>query len=104
MQAYSRCFHPKASVYFIDSSGDPHHYLLDVFINGQKNARLLGPKPMIERPTQSSVEVRGRIAHAVVRWELQEGSAYHTGTDYFTFTKTIEGWKILSLIYEQDKK
>jgi hypothetical protein len=104
MQAYKNCFHPKASVYFIDKSGNPHHYLLDEFIAGQTNAHLMAPKPMSERPTHSSIEVRGWIAHAVVRWELIRGSKSETGTDYFTFIKTDQGWKILTLVFEQDKK
>jgi hypothetical protein len=104
MHAYQKCFHPNASVYFIDSSGNPHYFALDNFIAGQKKAHLSTTVPMSEKPTQSSIEVQGRIAYAVVRWELHEGSASSTGTDFFTFIKTDLGWKILSLVYEQDKK
>jgi hypothetical protein len=79
MHAYRGCFHPKASVYFIDCSGNLHNYPLDEFISGQQRAHLLNPKPMFEKPTQSSVEVRGRIAHAIVHWELHKGTATTTG-------------------------
>jgi hypothetical protein len=104
MQAYRRCFHPLACIHFIDDAGTSHSFNLDQFIHVQQNAHLLAPEPMFEKPTQSSLTVRGRMAQAVVRWELRKGDAFITGTDYFTFLKTDQGWKILSLVFEQDKK
>jgi hypothetical protein len=104
MQAYRGCFHPQACVHFIDSSGSSHYFNLDTFIHAQQKAHLLAPEPMFERLTQSSLTVRGCMAQAVVRWELQKGDAVTTGTDFFTFLKTDKGWKILSLVFEQDKK
>lgn len=104
MEAYKSCFHPKASIYFIDGSGNPHHSLLEEFIARQEKAHQSARERLSERPTQTSVVVQGRIAHAAVRWELQKGGASVTGTDYFTFIKKDGGWKILSLIYEQDQK
>ena len=103
MQAYKSCFHPKASVYYLDSSGNPRHYLLEEFIAGQTKAHLAGSKPLTERPTKTTLAMQGRLAQAEVRWQLQQGSATATGTDYFIFAKTDTGWKILSLVYEQDK-
>jgi hypothetical protein len=104
IEAYSKCFHPQASIHCIDRSGNPHLSLLDTFISEQRQAQLSASEPMIEKPTQSSIKVRGRIAHAMVRWELHKGGASYTGTDYFTFLKTHTGWRILSLIFEQDEK
>jgi hypothetical protein len=104
MEAYKRCFHPKASIYFIDSSGNPHYSLLEEFIAGQEKAHQSARERLSERPTHTSVVVRGRIAHAVVRWELHQGSKSITGTDYFTFIKTDLGWRILGLLFENDKQ
>jgi hypothetical protein len=104
MQAYQKCFHPKASIYFIDGPGDPHHFRLENFIAIQKKAHISTTKPMSEKPTQTSIEVRGRIANALVRWELHKGNASTTGTDIFTFVKTDQGWKILTLVFEADQK
>ena len=104
MQAYESCFHPQASIYFIDPSGKPHYSPLDKFIAGQKKAHRSAKEPMIEKPTQSSIEVQGRIAHATVRWELNKGRTSVTGTDYFTFIKTNPGWRILILVFESEKK
>lgn len=104
MLAYQKYFHPKASIYFIDTSGNLHSFRLDNFIDSQKKAHLLAAEPMVEKPTKSSIMVLGRLAHAVVRWELTEGSTIITGTDYFNFIRTDQGWKIFSLVYEEDKK
>lgn len=104
MEAYRRCFHPQASVYFIDASGNPHRYQLDTFISAQEKAHRLAAAPMVEKPTHSSIDMRGRVARALVRWQLDKGKDSITGTDFFTFIKTDLGWKILSLVYEQDKK
>jgi len=104
MPAYKGCFHVKASVYFIDPSGNPRHYQLDEFIASQEKAHLQALGPMSERPVKSAITVHGRTAQAVIRWELKKGGAVITGTDYFTFLKTDLGWKILSLVFEQDQK
>ena len=104
LQAFQKCFHPRASVYFVDPSGKLHSFQLDNFIEGEKKAHLLAAEPMVEKPTQSSITVSGRLAHAQVRWELHQGVVVITGTDYFTFIKTDRGWKIVSLVYEEDSR
>ncbi len=103
MQAYRRFFHPGATIYYIDRAGNPHAFGLDAFINGQQEAHRRAPAPMVERPTQTTLTVRGRLAQAAVRWELRKGKATITGTNKFTFLKTDKGWKILSLVFEKDK-
>ncbi|MFW6122740.1 MAG: nuclear transport factor 2 family protein [Thermodesulfobacteriota bacterium] len=104
MPAFQKCFHPRAAVYFIDTSSNLHSFQLDNFIDGERKAHLLSAEPLVEKPTRSSITVSGRLAHARVGWELHQGSTIITGTDYFTFIKTDQGWKIVSLVYEQDKK
>jgi hypothetical protein len=104
MAAYGNFFHPQASIYFIDKAGRPYFRPLEEFLAAQGKAQLSGKEPMTEKPTQTTLEVRGRIARVAVRWELHKGSATITGTDYFTFLKTDAGWKILNLVFEQDKK
>ena len=104
MSVYKSCFHPQATVYFLDAAGKPHRSLLDEFVAGQERVQHQGARPMTERPTHTSLAVYGRLARAEVRWELHRNGATATGTDFFTFLKTDTGWKIISLIFEQDKK
>lgn len=104
MSSYKSCFHPQATVYFIDAAGNPHRSLLDEFVAGQERVQLRGPKPMTERPTHTTLSVHGRLARGEVRWELHKNGATDTGTDYFTFLKTGTGWKIIGLVFEQDPK
>ncbi len=104
MQAYKDCFHPLASVGYLDKSGNLYQYQLEEFLTGQARAHQTGPKPLTEKPTKITRSVQGRLGQAEVRWQLQQGSATATGTDYFIFVKTEAGWKIISLVYEQDKR
>ena len=102
MQAYKDCFHPQASIFYLNKSGNFHRYRLDEFVAGQERAHLTGPKPLTEKPTKITRSVQSRLGQAEVRWQLQQGSATVTGTDYFIFVKTDAGWKIISLVFEQD--
>jgi hypothetical protein len=104
MAAYKGCFHPLASIYFIDGAGNPHYAQLEGFIAGQERAHQMARERLSEKPTDVSLTVHGRLAEAAVRWELHRGSAAVTGTDYFTFIKSGADWRILSLIFEEDKK
>jgi hypothetical protein len=103
MSVYKSCFHPQATVYFLDAAGKPHRSWLDEFVAGQERIQLQRPKPMTEKPTHTTLSVCGRLARGEVRWELHKNGATATGTDFFTFLKTDTGWKIISLIFEQDK-
>ena len=103
MAAYKGCFHPLASIYFIDGAGNPYYAKLDHFIAVQAKAQQRARERMSEKPTQISLVVQGRIAHAVVHYELHQGKATVTGTDYFTFTKTDAGWRIITLVFDKDK-
>jgi hypothetical protein len=103
MSVYKSCFHPQATVYFLDAAGKAHRSLLDEFVAGQERVQLQRPKPMTERPTHTTLSLHGRLARAEVRWELHRNGTTETGTDFFTFLKTDTGWKIISLIFEQDK-
>jgi Putative lumazine-binding len=104
MSVYKSCFHPQATVYFLDAAGKPHRSLLDEFMAGQERVQLQGPKPMTERPTHTTLSLQGRLARAEVRWKLHKNGATETGTDFFTFIRTDTGWQIISLVFELDKK
>lgn len=104
MEAYKACFHPKAAIYFVDAGGNPHYAQLEKFITWQEQAHQEAGGRLSEKPTHISLTVHGRLAQAAVRWELHKGSTAVTGTDYFMFIKTEAGWRILTLIFEQDKK
>ncbi len=102
MDTYKMHFNPSARVTFIDRMGNLHSLFLDEFISSQKEAHRFASEPLFERPTQMDIDIRGQIATGVVRWELHKGSSIKTGTDVFTFIKTSEGWRILSLVWEAD--
>jgi hypothetical protein len=102
MNAYKMHFHRSATIYYIDSSGNPQSSLLDGFIGSQTEAHVASSVPLFELPTEIKIEVRGQIASAVVRWELHKGYAIDSGTDLFTFIKTPVGWKIVSLVFAKE--
>jgi len=104
MAAYKASFHPLAAIYFVDAGGKPHYAQLEKFIAWQEQAHQEAGGRLSEKPTDISLAVHGRLAQAAVRWELHKGNAVETGTDYFMFIKTEAGWRILTLIFEQDKK
>jgi hypothetical protein len=107
MAAYKGCFHPLASIYFVDGAGNPHYSRVEEFIIGQAKfhqAAQQHQQRVSESPTKVSLTVHGRLAQAAVRWKLYTGSATVTGIDYFTLIKTDAGWRILSLAFENDKK
>jgi hypothetical protein len=104
MAAYKGCFHPLASIYFVDGAGNPHCTRLDEFIAGQERVHRAARERLSEKPTHISLTIHGRLAQAAVRWKLYTGSAAVTGIDYFTLIKTDAGWRILSLAFENDKR
>ena len=102
MAAYKGCFHPLAAIYFIDNAGNPYYARLDHFVAVQAKAQQRSREGMSEKPTKISLVVQGRIAHAAVHYELLKGTATVTGTDFFTFTKTGVGWRIITLVFNKD--
>ena len=62
MEAYKGCFHPEASIYFIDGSGNPHYSGLEEFIAGQQKVHQAARERLSERPMQTSLTVHGRLA------------------------------------------
>lgn len=97
---YKHCFSPSASIYYINTSGLPQHFNLDDFINSQIRAHALSRVPLTEKPIRIYVDVQGAIAHGTVYWQLQQGNTFKTGTDFFTFIKIGDHWRILTLIFK----
>lgn len=61
----------------------------------------VNPRSVIyEKMLSAEVKVHGRIAMAWVPYTLNINQQFnHCGIDVFTFFKTNEGWKIVSLDY-----
>jgi hypothetical protein len=102
MQAYRQCFHPSAHIVFVDENKMTTPFLLDEFIASQTLAHQTIQESMKEEPVRIHLYVDRNVAYAVVRWRLFKGEQSSTGTDYFTFLKTSDGWKIIGLLFEND--
>lgn len=102
MEAYSDCFHPAAVVNFLDAKGVPRPSGLGPFVEGQRLAHANSRTQMREIPLRKETEADARVAHSVVRWKLFNDGGEETGTDYFTYIKTKNGWKIISLVFRKD--
>lgn len=101
MDGYAACFHEQARVSFIHQ-GMPHTQGLTDFLHGQKLSHATAATPMTEVPTGMKILRDERTAQASVRWKLTKGTEITTGTDCFTLIKTVEGWKIMSLLFYND--
>lgn len=102
MEAYRECFHPAAVINFVNGDGAPVPSGLGPFVEGQRQAHANSNILMREIPLSKDTKVDGSVAQSVVRWKLFNEGGEQTGTDYFTFLKTKNGWKIISLIFLND--
>ena len=102
MEAYEDCFHPDATIYYVDSLGRPRGLNLPTFIALQKDAHLKAPEPMTEVPTSKVLSVNGNLAETRVRWKLTSGSEVTTGIDIFNLVKDNGRWRILTLVFAAD--
>ncbi|MEM7395025.1 MAG: nuclear transport factor 2 family protein [Verrucomicrobiota bacterium] len=102
MDGYKDCFQPWATIYYQGPDGGLQGTTLDPFVESQREAHAQAAAPMNEYPTSIETETDGRVATSFVRWALMTGEKKDTGTDAFTFVKTDQGWKIISLTFNQD--
>lgn len=102
MDGYRDCFHPAAVIYFIDENGLPRPSGLEPFVEGQRLSHQSSKVVMREIPLEKVTEIDGNIARSRVRWKLFSERGEEVGTDYFTYLKTKNGWKIINLIFRKD--
>lgn len=103
MDAYKDCFHPDATIVFLDQSNAPQAlYLLDAFIQDQEHAQQKSLVKMREIPLDEQIKTDGNVTQATVRWKLFEGNKTVTGVDLFTLILTSGEWKILQLTVRND--
>lgn len=103
MDGYGSCFHPSARIVFVSHGGGLQADTLTDFLHGQRLAHAQSDQPMTESATDIKLEGDGRLTQATVRWRLVKGAEVVTGTDCFTLVKTDGGWKIISLVFNNDK-
>ncbi len=101
MDGYGKCFHPQARITFVQRGSVQSEGLTD-FLHSQKLAHQMAKSPLKEVPTHITIVVGKGIAQAHVRWELQKEGGNTTGSDFFTLSKTQDGWRISALVWEQD--
>ena len=103
MVAYKNCFHPDATIVFLDRAYAPHAFpSLDFFIRTQEEAHQKSLGKMREVPLDKRITMVGKMSQATVRWKLVKGLQTLTGVDLFTLILTPEGWKILNLTFLND--
>jgi Putative lumazine-binding len=102
MVGYEGCFHAQARISFVEPSGLVTSMGLTDFIHSQRLAHQQTPARMKEVPLEMRLELHRPITQAAVTWRLTKGSSEQTGTDYFTLAKTPAGWRILSLVFNND--
>lgn len=103
MDAYKDCFHPKATIVFLDRSNAPQaSYPLDTFIRTQEQAHQKSLVKMREIPLDKQITTDGNVSQATVRWKLFKGDKTVTGVDLFVLGLTSGKWKILHLTVRND--
>ena len=71
-------------------------------MEGQRQAHANAKTLLREIPLRKRTKSDGKVALSEVRWKLFSDDGEETGTDYFTFLKTKNGWKIISLMFRKD--
>jgi hypothetical protein len=99
IDAYGRCFHPNARIWF--EGGES--MALAPFLESQRRAHASSTVPLREYPLQWEVAARNGLGHAWVRWELDRGGDLEHGYDFFTFIYEDGRWQVLALVFNQEK-
>jgi hypothetical protein len=103
LDAYKKCFHPKATIAFLDRTNTPRaSFSLDVFIQTQIEAQRKSAVKMREIPLDKRIIIDGKLGQATVRWKLFKGAQTVTGIDLFTLISIAGEWKILHLAVHND--
>lgn len=102
MDGYAACFQEQARVVFVEKSGALRSEGLTDFLHGQRLGHTQSPVKMVEVPLEMHITGDSRVAQAAVKWKLTKGAEIVTGMDYFTLSKTPQGWRIASLVFFND--
>ncbi len=102
MIEYKNLFHDSAMIQF-DSGFEIKTEFLEEFIVGQIYAHKTSLSKMTEIPINKKIQIESGKAQAIVRWKLTSENREQMGYDYFTFVKIKNKWKIVHLIFHNDK-
>lgn len=102
MDGYAATFHPQARISFNLGNGNVSSEGLTDFVHGQRMSHQTATSPMKELPLDMKITCGKTVAQAAVKWELHKSDGNKTGTDFFTLTRTSDGWRIIALVWEQD--
>lgn len=102
MNEYKNLFHDTAMIQF-DSGFDIKTEFLEEFIAGQTYAHKNSISKMTEIPISKKIQIESNKAQAIVRWKLTSESREQFGFDYFTLVKIKNKWKIVHLIFHNDR-
>lgn len=102
MVQYKSLFHENALIQF-DSGFEIKTENLEDFIEGQKYAHKFATSKMTEIPISKKIQFDSNKAQAIVRWKLSSNEKEQLGFDYFTLLKIKNQWKIIHLIFHNDK-
>ena len=102
------CFHPSARIQVISKNRKNESVEVstqNTIDNFVKNIGSLPASSKIEeRALNSEIRIDGQLATAWTKYEFYRNEKIsHCGFDAFQFYKTVEGWKISTLIYNVNK-
>lgn len=98
IDAYGRCFHPNARVWF----GSGSSLALAPFLDSQRQAHAQSPVRLTEDPLAWEITGNNGLAHVRVHWELHRGAENVRGYDFFTLVHTEGRWQIIALIFNEE--
>ncbi len=104
MPAYERCFHPQATIHHLDHAGQASSWNVPSFIRSQSDWLAQAAPDVREIPLTKQFQLAGDLAQAQVRWQLSNGAQQVKGYDEFTLVRSPQGWKILTLVYQEDRQ
>jgi pyroglutamyl-peptidase len=103
MKGYRNCFHPRATIQFIDSSMDISSYDLNTFIEEQSMLQHNSRVKMREIPLSKKIYREGGAAHVIVKWKLFAATREEMGFDHFVLVPVMSEWKIAYLAFYKIK-
>ncbi len=104
LTAYESCFHPQARIHHVDHAGVVSDWDLLSFVQSQSAWLAQAAPDVREIPLSKQIKLSGDLAQAEVRWLLTNGAQRSEGYDEFTLVRSPQGWKILALVYQEDRQ
>lgn len=98
------CFHPSARLQVIAENRKTGIVEITTQKSIDNFVKSIGSLPVNsqieERALNTEIRIDGQLSTAWTKYEFyRNGEISHCGIDAFQFYKTLEGWKILTLIY-----